>query len=593
MSVDRNSRAARQMRSRGRKPKKRKRFAVWKIALLTVFLFLVTAVGGAVYYVNHLIGKTTDLGVKMEEMTNPNLDIETRKVQKGFWKVAVFGVDSTDGNLGKGANSDVIIIGSLNWETGEIKLSSVYRDTYLKVGEKNPYRKINEAYARGGPDQAISALNENLDIQVDDYVAVNWKAVADAINNLGGVDIEVTDAEFTQINGYITSVVENTGVYSQHLKKPGFQHLDGVQAVAYCRLRKMDTDFQRTERQRKVISQCLEKAKNADLRVINTVIGVCLPQISTSIGLYDLLELGKSVGDFHLGETTGFPFDLKIQDIGKLDCVVPVTLSSNVVKLHEFLFGTENYNPSDHVIKISEDIAYTSSRQTKSGAELHQEDIETMTSATKPASIKEETKESTKAQKTTEESSKKETETEERPEKTSADSSEEREDPDTQSDEYVPDDELINDPGLRTETSTEKETSSSERESHSSAVSSSAARETEKETTQAESRTSESRSEKPSKETETSEENIRPGSRPSEEDSRGPSVQEPSRTGENSNQPVSVPVGPGGNSPSGPVSGNSSNPSSEKPNNGTVYIDRPVSSESEPSGIEGGPGYSN
>src|SRR5699024_7432673 len=132
-----------------------------------------------------------------------------------------------------------------------------------------------------GPEQAIQALNENLDIAVDDYIAVNWAAVADAINNLGGVDIEVTKEEFSQINGYITSVVENTGIYSQHLKKPGYQHLDGVQAVAYCRLLKMASDFQRTERQRKVISQCLEKAKNADLRVINTVIGVCLPQVST------------------------------------------------------------------------------------------------------------------------------------------------------------------------------------------------------------------------------------------------------------------------------------------------------------------------
>ena len=267
MSIDKNSRAARQMKSRGKRPPRGRRRVSWKAILLAVILILAAAACGAVYYVNYLLGRTQDVGVKMEEMTNPNLDKETEQVQKGFWKVAVFGVDSTDGNLGKGANSDVIIICSLNWETGEIKMASVYRDTYLKVGEKNPYRKINEAYARGGPEQAIQALNENLDIAVDDYIAVNWAAVADAINNLGGVDIEVTKEEFSQINGYITSVVENTGIYSQHLKKPGYQHLDGVQAVAYCRLRKMDSDFQRTERQRKVISQCLEKAKNADLLV--------------------------------------------------------------------------------------------------------------------------------------------------------------------------------------------------------------------------------------------------------------------------------------------------------------------------------------
>ena len=147
----------------GRKYKKGRRLAPWKIAVLAGLLLIVASVSGAVYYVNHLLGKTMDLGVDMAEKTNPNLDIETKRVQKGFWKIAVFGVDSTDGNLGKGANSDVIIICSINWETGEIKMSSVYRDTFLKGGEKNPYRKINEAYARGGPDQAINALNENLE----------------------------------------------------------------------------------------------------------------------------------------------------------------------------------------------------------------------------------------------------------------------------------------------------------------------------------------------------------------------------------------------------------------------------------------------
>ena len=141
-------------------------------------------------------------------------------------------------------------------------------------------------------------------------------------------------------------MVENTGIPSFHLKAPGFQHVDGVQAVAYCRLRKMDTDFRRTERQRAVISQCLAKAKSADLKVLRTVILACFPQVSTSVDMQDLIDLALIVKDFHIGDTAGFPFDLKIQDVGKLDCVVPVTLSSNVVKLHQFLFGTENYKPS-------------------------------------------------------------------------------------------------------------------------------------------------------------------------------------------------------------------------------------------------------
>lgn len=555
MSIDKNSRAARQMRSRGKRPPRgRKRFS-WKIVVAVIILILAAAAGGVVYYVHHLLGQTQDVGVKMEEITNENIDKETKQVQKGFWKVAVFGVDSTDGNLGKGANSDVIILCSLNWETGEIKMASVYRDTYLKVGDKNPYRKINEAYARGGPEQAIQALNENLDIAVDDYIAVNWAAVADAINNLGGVDIEVTDAEFKQINGYITSVVENTGIYSQHLKKAGYQHLDGVQAVAYCRLRKMDTDFQRTERQRKVIAQCLEKAKNADLRVINTVIGVCLPQVSTSIGLNDLLELGKSISSFHLGETTGFPFDLKTQDIDSMDCVVPVTLSSNVVKLQEFLFGTKNYQPSAHVEQISKDIAYQSAKAEDEGEEIHQEDIERMTSAA--AEDEEESKASESSADTEksseEESSGKESTSSEENLETETDAegniiikpadeskdSQVGETPLTESDEYVPEDELINDPGLRPLPGDETEESSSSSRPNSS----------------------------------------HPGA------SAGPGG------GTAAVVPTS-PVRPEQTSPSpGPSAGpGASAQESESEQNGTVYYNRPIETEAEDSGI--GPGYS-
>ena len=541
MSIDKNSRAARQMKSRGKRPPRGRRRVSWKAILLAVILILAAAACGAVYYVNYLLGRTQDVGVKMEEMTNPNLDKETEQVQKGFWKVAVFGVDSTDGNLGKGANSDVIIICSLNWETGEIKMASVYRDTYLKVGEKNPYRKINEAYARGGPEQAIQALNENLDIAVDDYIAVNWAAVADAINNLGGVDIEVTKEEFSQINGYITSVVENTGIYSQHLKKPGYQHLDGVQAVAYCRLRKMDSDFQRTERQRKVISQCLEKAKNADLRVINTVIGVCLPQVSTSIGLNDLLELGKSINDFHLGETTGFPFDLKTQNIGSLDCVVPVTLSSNVVKLHQFLFGTENYKPSNHVEQISQDIAYNSAQAEDEGEEIRQEEMERMTSAA--ASTEEETEKSSSQAETgeSETSSESEVETETDADGNvivkptdASDESAEGENPLTESDEYVPEDELINDPGLITVPD---------------------------------------------------DENTKPSSGSGGPGSTGGS--------QNGNMTI-VPTAPVRESESRrPGSGPGSFPESseESETNATVYYNRPVETDAESAGIEDGPGY--
>ena len=128
--------------------------------------------------------------------------------------------------------SDVIIICNINQETGEIKLVSLFRDTYLNVDDKNGYNKINQAYFRGGPKQAVEALNRNLDLEIDDYATFNWKAVADAINILGGVDVELSKAEFYYINAYITETVNSTGVGSYQLKSAGPNHLDGIQAVA-------------------------------------------------------------------------------------------------------------------------------------------------------------------------------------------------------------------------------------------------------------------------------------------------------------------------------------------------------------------------
>ncbi|MCI9103042.1 MAG: LCP family protein [Lachnospiraceae bacterium] len=275
------------------------------------------------------------------------------KDRDGYWNIAVFGVDARDNNLEKGALADVQMIASINKRTGEIRLVSVYRDTYVQINDDGDFHKINEAYFKGGHKQAVDTLKRNLDIQVDDYATFNWKAVADGINILGGIDLEITDSEFRYINSFITETVESTGVYSTHLANAGLNHLDGVQAVAYSRLRLMDTDFNRTERQRKVLSLALEKAKQADLTTLKTIVGTVIPEISTSIGIEDVIPLAKNVKRYHLGKSAGFPFAKTTADVGKLDCVIPMTLESNVILLHQFLFDDEHYQPSASVKKVS------------------------------------------------------------------------------------------------------------------------------------------------------------------------------------------------------------------------------------------------
>ena len=276
----------------------------------------------------------------------------------GYWTIAIFGVDSRDGNLGKGALSDVEMLASINKKTGEIRLVSVFRDSYLRISnEEEKYDKINEAYFLGGHEQAVQALENNLNIRIDDYATFNWKAVVDAINVLGGVDIEITDKEFAYINSFITETVNSTGVGSYQLEHSGMNHLDGVQAVAYARLRLMDTDFNRTERQRKVLGQAMEKAKSSGFKTLKTLVGAVYPQISTSIGVNDVLTLAKGAKKYYIGQTSGFPFSHQETKIGKKSCVIPTTLESNVVQLHAFLFDDTSYAAPQSVQEISSYIA--------------------------------------------------------------------------------------------------------------------------------------------------------------------------------------------------------------------------------------------
>ena len=315
-----------------KKTKKKRSFLTRLILLILLF----TIVGGGTYFAFHYV-----------------------KNQKGYYTVAVFGVDSRDGNVEEGALSDVNMIINVNRETGDIQLISIYRDMYSMIDEDGKFHKFNQAYVEGGHEQALEALNRNLDLDIKNYITVNWKAVIDAINILGGVDLEVTDAEFKYLNSFISYTVEATGVGSHELEHAGMNHLDGVQAVAYARLRLMDTDFNRTERQRKVVSLAFDKAKNANFSTLYSILVAVLPQTSTNVKIEDLIPFAKDISKYHLSETAGFPFDKDTKKMHKRDYVIPITLKSNVIALHQMLFGNipgYTYTPSEMLNKISNKI---------------------------------------------------------------------------------------------------------------------------------------------------------------------------------------------------------------------------------------------
>ena len=340
------------------KPKKKRIKS--KVAFFFTMLIAEVFVLGVIFayaYALKQYSKIQRPDYNVEQVLNTDLSEKKLAEMRGYRNIAVFGVDSRDSSVGRGNRSDVIIICSIDQSNGEIKLVSVYRDTYLDVG-KNSFQKATHAYSYGGPARAVKMLNDSLDLNITDYITFNWKAVATAVNILGGVDIDITPAEFKYINSYITETVKGTGIGSVQLKAPGMQHLDGVQAVAYARLRYMDTDYQRTERQRKVVELAFEKAKKADPKTLNDLLGNVLSMVATNLTWQDGLDVINDIGKYKLVDTQGFPFKKDDMTKGtKGFIVVPIDLESNVVQLHSYLFKDENYEASAKVKAYSERIS--------------------------------------------------------------------------------------------------------------------------------------------------------------------------------------------------------------------------------------------
>lgn len=285
---------------------------------------------------------------------------EEQKVSKGYHNIALFGVDARDGQLGRGTRSDTIIIASINLDTQEIKLVSVFRDTYLNLSNDS-YNKCNAAYAQGGPEQAISMLNMNLDLDITDYVTVGFGGLIDSIDALGGIEMEIQDAEISHLNNYQLTMAEELGVDYTPVEHSGKQLLNGMQATAYCRIRyTKGDDFRRAERQRDVLTAMVEKAKEASVSSLKEMVTAILPEVETSLGVNDIVSVLGTVAGYNVVASDGFPFeDGRVgATVGsKGSCVIPVDLTDNVTALHELLYPGTEYQPSQQVHSISLEIA--------------------------------------------------------------------------------------------------------------------------------------------------------------------------------------------------------------------------------------------
>ena len=310
---------------------------------------------------------------RLDKIEQPELKKEKIVVNQeapkmtGYKTYVLFGIDTRgEGSQYSAQNSDTMIIVSVNNDTKEVRMVSVYRDTLLNVGD-DTYTKANAAYALGGPEQAITMLNTNLDLDISDYATADFSALVEVVDDLGGLDIPLSYAEIEHMNNYCVETSKLTGKDYTPIEKPepkpedeeaivGTYHLNGVQATSYCRIRyTASLDMGRTERQRRVLGMLFDKAKIAGLSSIFKIMDDVFPMVTTSLSKQDILGLIPTLIGYKFTDSTGFPQKFKFSNI-KGSIIVPTDLENNVVELHKFLYDDQDYTPSSEVVARSNKI---------------------------------------------------------------------------------------------------------------------------------------------------------------------------------------------------------------------------------------------
>lgn len=352
MSTSSNNRNRKRKKMTRRQRRKRK-LILFIVEVLVILILL------AALFVIIKLNKLNNTGDLDEDKLNINIDAKTQELLDGYTNIALFGIDNRSTGKYESGNSDCIMIASINNDTKEVRLISVYRDSFLAVDDDDDLRKLNAAYAKGGPTGAVAALNKNLDLDIKEYVAVDFNAVMEVVDALGEIELDISSKEAETMKIYINEMNEVMGTNGTAVSGPGLQTVNGIQALAYCRDRYSGgDDYGRTERQRTVISKIVEKAKAASLPTLNKVIDKLFPDISTSLSSSEILGLAAGIKDYELADTQGWPFQLTTERMGgKLgDVVVPTDLETNVNLLHQYLFDVEDYETTQTVKNISKSV---------------------------------------------------------------------------------------------------------------------------------------------------------------------------------------------------------------------------------------------
>lgn len=341
------------------------------LLILSGILFVYAWINRSVDKMNQDTLDSSQIQINSEVKANTDLS-----QMSGTQVIALVGVDArgVEGSeLAESMNSDTIILCCIDHDKQEIRMVSIMRDTWMNMAkytdEYYEFDKANSAYNRGGPESMLSMLNTNLDFALTDYVTVNFKALADAIDVLGGLDIEMTNAECVHANNYNREVSEAQGVeyeaipYDEDLGDDysEVRHVSGALATSYARIRYGGgDDAKRTSRQRIVINLMVQKLKQNPTK-IPEILDKVMGNVSTSLTKNEILELGMHAVTYTMGTSYAYPFQLcygenVVNAIGE-DVVIPVTLEFNVRELHEYLYPGLSYEPSAAVTEYSDYIA--------------------------------------------------------------------------------------------------------------------------------------------------------------------------------------------------------------------------------------------
>ena len=304
------------------------------VLLIILAILIVTAVGGAYYKLSKIQRITLNEGnLGVSEQAKQNLST--------YRNIAILGIDSREDSYSKGNRSDCIIIASINNDTKEVKLISVYRDTYVQI-EEHGLDKITHAYSFGSAELALNTLNTNFDLNITEFVTINFDAVKEIIDSIGGISMVITDEEVRHIPG-----ISQAGVYN----------LSGEQVLAYARIRHAEGgDHKRTERMRDVLAQTVNKVKTFDAIQLNSLVDTLLPKVYTNISSSEIISLIPSISSYKVKESIGWPYETEGKTIDKIWYGIPITLESNVTQLHKDAFKETNYTPSETVKQISNSI---------------------------------------------------------------------------------------------------------------------------------------------------------------------------------------------------------------------------------------------